>query len=55
MDNNEEINSNVSGVENRKEKYLDLIEELEKNDLGAMTKMNPDEQLDNDEILKNAR
>lgn len=53
MDNNEEINSNGSGVEDRKEKYLDLIQELEKNDrLDIMTNMNPDEQLDNDEILK---
>lgn len=35
------------------EKYLNMLEELEKdNDLGMMTSINPDQQLDNDDILK---
>lgn len=54
MDNEniQDVN-NTDEIRDRKEKYLDLIEELEEeNKLGTTTSMNPDQQLDNDDILR---
>lgn len=49
MDNKDVQDINTNEVKDRKDKYLDLIEELEEeNKLGTMTCMNPDQQLDND-------
>lgn len=53
MENEEIKDINNGDVSDKKDKYLDLIEELEsENKLDNKTNLNPDQQLDNDEILR---
>ncbi len=53
MDNEDIKDTNERQNALLNDKYLNLLDELEKdNPLGVITSINPDQQIDNDEILK---